>query len=233
MKLLTIDTSTQTSSFALSDGENIISEFVMTPGKAMTSTIIDCIDFVLRNAGLSVNNLDGFGIAVGPGSFTGLRVGIATVKGLAMATGKPVAGFSSLAMLAMNIPWGLHPICPMFDARKKEVYAGLYDCKGLPNSILPDSVASPTSFLDRITGPAIFVGEGAIKYRELISGRLGDRAFFAPPSADLPRASAGAVLAASALVKGDFILVEQLIPAYIRSSEAELALKERATHNSL
>jgi tRNA threonylcarbamoyladenosine biosynthesis protein TsaB len=223
LKLLTIDTSTTACSVAVSCNGELVAEYLVSQGKTLTSRILSCVDTILRGAGLAVDDLDGFGVALGPGAFTGLRVGIATVKGLALATGKPVAGFSSLAMLAMNLPWASHPVCPMFDARKNEVYAGLYDCRGLPAPLVSDCVVSPEAFLDQLTSPAIFIGEGAARYRELIVARLGERALFAPLSANLPRASAGALLAAAAFARGDTVPLALLAPAYIRPSEAELA----------
>jgi tRNA threonylcarbamoyladenosine biosynthesis protein TsaB len=223
MNLLTLDTSTTACSVALTRDGALISEYLMSQEKTLSSRLLDCVDLLLRGGGLTPGELDGFGVALGPGSFTGLRVGIATVKGLALATGKPVTGFSSLAMLAMNLPWASQPVCPMFDARKKEVYAGLYECRELPRPLIPDCVLPPEAFLDRVTGPAIFVGEGAVRYRDLIIDRLGDRALFAPATADLPRASAGAILAATAFGRGETIPPELLLPVYIRPSEAELA----------
>jgi tRNA threonylcarbamoyladenosine biosynthesis protein TsaB len=185
------------------------------------------VDQLLKGAGLVLADLDGFGVAVGPGSFTGLRVGVATVKGLALAAGKPAAGFSSLAMLAMNLPWAVHPVCPMFDARKKEVYTGLYACRDLPRPIIPDCVAPPEAFLDRLDGPAVFVGEGAVRYRELIVARLGDKALFAPASAHLPRAAAGALMTADVFSREEAVHPAHLLPVYIRPSEAELAQLNR------
>ncbi len=227
MKLLTIDTSTTTCSVALSlDGE-LAAEYLSNQGRTLSARLLNCVDLLLKDAGLSVRDLDGFGVALGPGSFTGLRVGIATVKGLALAAGKPVAGFSSLAMLAMNLPFAAHPVCPMFDARKKEVYAGKYECRNLPVSLLPDCVAPPETFLDRIAGSAIFVGEGAVRYRDLIVDRLGEKALFAPSSAHLPRASAGTLLASLAFSRGEATPPELLLPVYIRPSEAELARLNR------
>jgi tRNA threonylcarbamoyladenosine biosynthesis protein TsaB len=223
MKLLTIDTSTTACSVALSVNGELVAEQLSNRGRTLSARLLDCVDLLLNGAGLGVGDLDGFGVALGPGSFTGLRVGIATIKGLALAVGKPVAGFSSLAMLAMNLPWASHPVCPMFDARKKEVYAGCYECRDLPHSRFPDSVLPPEAFLDRITGPAIFVGEGAVRYRELIRTRLGEKALFAPTSAHLPRASAGALLAGDLFDRGEAVSPELLLPVYIRPSEAELA----------
>ena len=223
MKLLIIDTSTTACSVALSDGGEIVAEYLVNRGRTLSARLLDCVDILLREAGLIAADLDGFGVAVGPGSFTGLRVGIATVKGLALAPGKPAAGFSSLAMLAMNIPWAGYPVCPMFDARKKEVYAGLYECRDFPVTLMEDRVVPPARFLEGLEGPVIFAGEGAVRYRELILARLGEKALFAPSSAHLPRASAGALLASRAFARGETVPPALLLPAYIRPSEAELA----------
>lgn len=119
MKLLTIDTSTSTCGVSLTIGERVVSEYLLNSEKTPASRLLRLIDMALSEAGLGITELDGIGVALGPGSFTGLRIGVATVKGLALAAKKPVAGFSSLAMLAMNIPWAAHQVCPMFDAKKK------------------------------------------------------------------------------------------------------------------
>ncbi len=227
MKLLTIDTSTNVCSVALTCDGEVTAEYLLNQGKTMSGRLLECVDVVLDGAGLTVADLDGFGVALGPGSFTGLRIGVATVKGLAMATGKPVAGFSSLAMLAMNIPCAYFPVCPMFDARKGEVYTALYDCRGLPEARVADCVLSPAAFLDRISDGVIFIGEGAVRYREQIEARLGERALFVPPSSNVPRASNGALLAMEAFRRGDIASLATLSPVYIRPSEAELAKLKR------
>ncbi len=208
------------------DGE-LVAEYLLNQGKTLSGRLLECMDAVLDGAGLTMADLDGFGVALGPGSFTGLRIGVATVKGLALATGKPVAGFSSLAMLAMNLPWAPFPVCPMFDARKGEVYAAIYDCRGLPEARRADCVLSPAAFLDSISGTTIFIGEGAIRYRDLIEARLGGRALFAPSSFNPPRASSGVLLAADAFRRGDVASLVTLSPVYIRPSEAELAKLKR------
>jgi tRNA threonylcarbamoyladenosine biosynthesis protein TsaB len=221
--LLTIDTSTSTCSVALTIGDRLVAEYLLSMEKTLASRLLRSVDAALADAGLVVADLDGFGVALGPGSFTGLRIGIATVKGLALAARKPVAGFSSLAMLAMNLPWAAYPVCPMFDAKKKEVYTALYDCKDFPVPVIADSVVPPGDFLESIDGTTIFIGEGALAYRELIIARLGEKALFAPPSSHQPRASQGAPLARGAFARGEVIPLAALVPCYIRASEAELA----------
>ena len=223
MKILTIDTSTTACSVAVSVNDELVSSCLGSRGRALSARILDMVAFVLKGAGLELEELDGFGVAVGPGSFTGLRVGLSTVMGLALATGKPVAGFSALAMLAMNLPWASHPVCPMFDARKKEVYTGLYECRDIPGTLMADRVVAPEQFLESLDGTVIFIGEGAVRYREQIVALLGERALFAPPGVNLPHASAGAILGAKAFARGAGVPPEQLTPVYIRPSEAELA----------
>ncbi len=227
MRLLTIDTSTTACSVALTCGGGLVAEYLVNQGRTMSGRLLEGVAEVLDGAGVTVSDLDGFGVALGPGSFTGLRVGVATVKGLALATGKPVVGFSSLAMLAMNLPWASFPVCPMFDARKGEVYTALFDCRALPETVLADCVLPPAVFLDRLAGTTIFIGEGAVRYRELIEDRLGERALFAPASVTPPRASSGALLAADAFRRGDIAVLSDLSPIYIRPSEAELAKRKR------
>lgn len=229
MKLLTIDTSTNTCSVALSCDGRVMGEYLLEMQRTLSERLLAGVELLLAGAGLTVQDMDGFGVALGPGSFTGLRIGIATVKGLALVTGKPVAGFSSLAMLAMNLPWADAPVCPMFDARKKEVYTGLYRCRELPEPVIPDCVVSPETFLARLEGPVIFVGDGAVRYREHIESRLGARARFAPASVTQPRASAGALLAEAEFARGSSVTAAALAPLYIRPSEAELARLQRET----
>lgn len=225
MKLLTLDTSTPVCSVALTSGERLVAEQLLNLESRHSANLLESVDAVLKAAGMEVSDLDGFGVALGPGSFTGVRVAVATVKGLALATGKPVAGFSSLAMLAMNVPVAKYPVCPMFDARKKEVYAALYRCDGRPEPLVNDCVTPPARFLAGIDGPTIFLGDGALMYRDLITETLGERATFAPFTCHCPKASVGALLAKKAFDRGDVIPVDQLVPAYIRPSEAELARK--------
>jgi tRNA threonylcarbamoyladenosine biosynthesis protein TsaB len=179
---------------------------------------------LMADCGVAMDALDGFGVVHGPGAFTGLRVGIAAVKGLALATGKPVAGFSSLAMLAMNIPLAELPVCPLYDARKNEVYAGLYSMRsGFPESVRLDAVVAPEALAGWITEPTILLGDGALRYREQLTELLGDLAIFAPLNCHLPRASNGAIIARAALQRGASISPAGLLPVYLRLSEAEIA----------
>jgi tRNA threonylcarbamoyladenosine biosynthesis protein TsaB len=110
----------------------------------------------------------------------------------------------------------------MLDARKNEVYAALYSCDGLPEAIIDDCVISPADFLDHIKEPTVFVGPGAIRYREMIESRLGTIALFAPCSCNQSRASTGAVLVYQDILQGKTMPLALLNPSYIRPSEAEI-----------
>lgn len=230
MKLLTIDTSSSVCSIAVTDGEQLLGEYLIAGGKGASSRLFNGIDRLMADCGVKMQDLDGFGVAHGPGAFTGLRVGIAAVKGLALATGKPVAGFSSLAMLAMNAPLSDLPVCALYDARKGEVYAGLYSTvAGIPQSIRPDAVVAPESIAEWLDGPAILLGDGALRYRDSLAELCGDRARFASSHLHLPRASHGAIIALSALSRGVRVPPAGLLPLYLRLSEAELEKQRQAS----
>lgn len=223
MKILTIDTSTTTNSVALTVAGSLLAEYLVEPDRNHSSSIMSGLDKVLRDSGLTIAELDAIGVSRGPGSFTGLRVGIATAKGLALASGKPLVAFSSLAMLAMNLPYAAYPVCTMFDAKKNEVYAALYCCKELPETLLAECVIPPAEFLLQLRVPTLFVGSGALRYRNLIVDTLGELAIFAPSVCHQPRASAGALLAADLFARGELAPSAALVPSYLRASEAELA----------
>lgn len=229
MKLLTIDTSSTACSVAITSGGRLVAEYLLNLDRPMSGQLLKSVEMAVTDAAMTFADLDGFGVALGPGSFTGLRVGVATVKGLALAANRPVAGFSSLAMLAMNIPWADHQVCAMLDARKNEVYTAVYRCTDQPEALSAESVINPGQFLATITEATIFVGEGARRYREQITATLGALAIFPPSTCHVPRASSGALLAAAAFARGDLPSLPSLNPVYIRPSEAELAKLQRET----
>ena len=130
LKLLTIQTATPAGSVALTTGEHLLGELSLDVRRPHGSWLLGAIEQLLKAAGMSAADLDGFGVTVGPGSFTGLRVGLAIIKGLAMATGKPIAGVSTLQTLAMQAPHAALPLCALLDARKQEIYAGQFLWQG-------------------------------------------------------------------------------------------------------
>ncbi len=232
--LLTIDTSTPAGSVALSRGEELIGEVLLNLRSTHSDRLLPAVQLLLQDAGMQLAELDAFGIVLGPGSFTGLRVGVATVKGLALATAKPVVGVSSLQTLALQVPYPAYPLSVWLDARKQEVYAGRYHWEGgLPIALDKERVASPEQLLDEISEDMLIIGSGAVAYRSLIVRQLGSRAHFVPWPLQQPRASSAAALALAALRNQETISLEMLEPSYIRLSEAEVMLARRAGDNPI
>ncbi len=203
-------------------------EALFCAARTLSARLIPEIDHLLKNAGIDLQQIDLFAAATGPGSFTGVRAGIATIQGLALATGKQCVPFSSLAALAMNLPLSRIPVCPMLDARKGEVYAALYDCSAdLPTPTIDDIVLPPAEFIEgvrnTIDGEIIFVGEGAIRYRDLIIEMMGAEAIIAPPPYHIIRAVNGAWIAGDSAQNGGSVEPSILLPTYLRASEAEYA----------
>lgn len=223
MKLLTIDTATRYGSVAVASDEGVLAERRFMAERSSASRLPLIIRECMDEASLEMRHLEGIGVAVGPGSFTGLRVGVAAAKGLAYALDLPVAGFSSLAMLAMNFPFAAHPLCMLHDARKNEVYAGRYLMGSYPELLASEEAITPKILLQRISGPTIFAGEGAKVYGDLIRDVMGEDAIFPDPIHHLPRPANAVALTRRILSAGGGVSSETLLPVYLRLSEAELA----------
>jgi tRNA threonylcarbamoyladenosine biosynthesis protein TsaB len=186
------------------------------------------VDRVLKDTGLAVSDISGFAVAIGPGSFTGLRIGLSTVKGLALATGNPVAAVPTLQALAWNLPFSGYPVCPMLDARKNEVYAALYRFEGTALvQVLPEAAVPISRLAEQISATTVFTGEGSRIYRTEIQRIFGDRAVFAPHSAILPSGVTVAELGLDMIKSGRQAEPDSLIPLYIRRPEAEVAWEKR------
>jgi tRNA threonylcarbamoyladenosine biosynthesis protein TsaB len=233
MNILALDTSTSTASIAIIAATAVVAESALSCNRSLSARLVPEIDHLLELAGLGIADIDLFAASTGPGSFTGVRCGVATIQGLALATGKTCVGFSSLAVLSMNFSLASHPVCALLDARKNEVYAGLYDCSGsYPTALIADCVMPIEPFMEQISCytnlPVIFAGEGALRYREAILSHRGDLALLAPTSQNIGRAAHGAMLASELFRTGATLSPEQLLPDYIRPSEAELARRARS-----
>lgn len=222
MKLLFVDTCGAAAGVAVSCGDRIIAETNLVLDRLLSARLLSVVDTLFKTAGMTAADLDGIGVAIGPGSFTGIRIGVATVKGMAHAAGVPVVGISSLALLAASVPYARHQVCSLMDARKKEVYAGFFSCDPLPVPRGPEQVVSPDALLDTISEPTIFVGDGVSAYKDLITARCARFAFFAPAACSLPRGASGIVLTRSELQRGEGKSPDQLRTVYLRASEAEM-----------
>jgi tRNA threonylcarbamoyladenosine biosynthesis protein TsaB len=227
-KILAVDSSSLTGSVALCDGEKLVAESLLNVRSTHSEKLLKQIDLLLREAGWSLPDIDLFATVVGPGSFTGLRIGIATIKGLAQTLDKPVVGISSLAMLAMNLPLSAVPVCTFMDARKKEVYSQLFQWTADgPTPLNEAQVLPPRQLLQQLDQPVALVGDGVLLYQADIGEILGDSALLPTATAHQPRAAQAAWLAWRAHINGETASAAELLPIYIRPSDAELSKSKK------
>lgn len=227
MNILAVDTATNSCGVAVTSTAGVQANTVRISRETHSRHLLSIIDQSLELAGLSVMDLDGLAVTRGPGSFTGLRIGLATIKGLALANNKPVVGISSLDALACQFAGSTFLVCALLDARKSEVYARLY--RFADNNLAPvtdERVLSPQMAVADITEPCLFVGPGAMVYRDVIEAAIGKNAFFAPDFANIIRPEAVAFLGARRLRAGDADDPDTLTPVYIRQPDAVLNLKQ-------
>jgi tRNA threonylcarbamoyladenosine biosynthesis protein TsaB len=229
MKVLGIDTSTLCGSVGLIQDDQIISECLFNIPVTHSERLLGTINLVLREARCAINDLDGWAISLGPGSFTGLRIGVSTVKGLVFATRKPVAGVSTLDVLASRISPTPYLICPIIDARKREVYTAFYRYEdgNLPKRQTEYKAVSPEDLIKKIEERTIFVGDGVKTYGDDIGKSLFPLAVFAPAPLHVPHGSDVARLGLELLQKGKRLDLASFIPIYIRPSEAEMKWQEK------
>jgi len=211
-------------SVALVEDDRVISEFSLNLQTTHSQRLLPTIVQLLESSDCPIELIDGFAVALGPGSFTGLRIALSSIKGLAMASGRPVVGVSTLEALSLNLYSSRHLVCPLLDARKQEVYTALFRFDQEENlvKLKEESVIPPEAILAEIKQTTVFLGDGADIYRDLIRERLGSRALFAPINLRYPRAVNVARLALPLFQKGETMEIDTLIPTYLRRSEAEL-----------
>jgi tRNA threonylcarbamoyladenosine biosynthesis protein TsaB len=228
MKVLGIDTSTSCGSVGLIDNDSIIAEYHLDIAVTHSERLLGAIEFVLREARFTIGDLDGWAISLGPGSFTGLRIGVSTIKGLAFATQKPVAGVPTLDVLASQISPTPYLICPILDARKEEVYTAFYRCRE-GNSLEQLSgyqAIKPEELIRKTREKTIFIGDGVKRYGDYLRGSIPSLAVFPSPSLNLPHGSVAARLGLEFLLRGEYLELSNFTPIYVRPSEAEIKWKE-------
>lgn len=231
MIILAVDTSTPTGSVAVLNGDTVLAEVAVTSQETHAKRLVSAIDAILGMTGQTVADCDGFAVTTGPGSFTGLRIGISTAKGLGFASRKPVAGVSTLDALAYQFPSFPHLICPILDARKGQIYTALYRSTGHMKwkRVTEDCAVEPGEWLKRVADPCLFVGDGTSVYARLITKTLGNLAYFAPAYMNRVRASVVGYIGMKQILDGRTTDVERLVPHYIRKSDAEIKPKSSRT----
>ncbi len=228
MLVAALDTTSRQGSCALVAGGVVVDELAGDPSLTQAARLPADVQTLLARRAVTLADVDVFAVAVGPGSFTGLRVGIATMQGLAFAMGAPLIGVSALDALAVIADeWRTHERPPgdrrltatWIDAWRGEVYAALYEgCR----AIEPVSVERPDRLLARIEAPAVFIGDAVALHRDLIVERLGELATFAPVTSPLLAGAIGR-LAHTAWLAGERPSPDAIRPLYVRRPDAELA----------
>ncbi len=225
MKILAFDTSSTSGSVALLDDRRLIGECTAGDVGTHADWLMPAVDALLKSSSFRINEIDLFAAGIGPGSFTGLRVGISAVKGLAWALKKNVAGVSTLKSLALNLRYSGSLVCPVLDARKGELYAALYSfVDDRPETLLEESALPPEKLFRSLQTEAgerriVFLGSGLKVYSNAIKSSIKDAVLVPEPLWHV-RASNIALLASEDYDRN--VPPEMLSPVYLRKSEAEL-----------
>ena len=221
MKILAVDTSGPVCGAAVLDGEKILSEYTIQNRNTHSASLMPMVEQCLNSAGLTVAALDALAVVTGPGSFTGVRIGVATVKALAHGSGKPCMPVNALEALARGAAPAGWPglVCPMQDARAGQVYAAVFRGN---ERLTADEAVKLEEFLERAAamdeGALLFAGDGAAAHREKIRTILGERAAFAGPLFGCLRPSAAGMIAMEKGVTVDYL---HLAETYLRPPNAE------------
>lgn len=222
MTVLGVDTSTKSCSVAVVSADGLMAELTLDNDQTHARYVMTMIDQVLSLAGIQLSQLDGMAVTRGPGSFTGLRIGLSTIKGLAQALNKPVVPVSSLEVLAYQIPPVIMPIIAMIDAFRNEIYMAMYKYeKDQLVRVTDESVIAPEKVTLNVPSPVLLVGNGAKRYRDILSATLGELAWLVPDRQNNLRAATVAELGLERLhtMGRD---AQEITPVYLRKSDAEL-----------
>jgi tRNA threonylcarbamoyladenosine biosynthesis protein TsaB len=227
MKILAIDTATPSCSVALVDDEKLLAETTVVSRQTHAAHLVRMIEQTVSTVGLKLADLDGFAVTRGPGSFTGLRIGISTIKGFSLALDRPMVGVSTLEALALQCGPTSRLICSMVDARKGEIFYGGYRLSNQGLAAVDDEqVLAPRELVRKIVPPCVAIGNGAILYHDLLVETFGSGIESGPPGHHILRASSVAELGYRRLRSGDHDEAAAFVPTYIRKSDAELKRKQ-------
>ncbi|WP_416829667.1 tRNA (adenosine(37)-N6)-threonylcarbamoyltransferase complex dimerization subunit type 1 TsaB [Ectobacillus polymachus] len=220
MKVLAIDTSNQVMGVGLVDGSNVLGEIVTNTKNNHSVRLMPAIEQLLSMCNVKSTELEKIVVAQGPGSYTGIRIGVTVAKTLAWSLQIPLSGVSSLAALAVNGVYFKGYICPLFDARRQQVFTGLYRWdNGLQVEekdriiLLPDWM----QIVKKYEQPVLFIGQDLAIHQSMIEQELGEQAIFAKATINQPRPGALAILGAEEPAQD----VHTFVPSYLRLAEAE------------
>ncbi|OAT79959.1 tRNA (adenosine(37)-N6)-threonylcarbamoyltransferase complex dimerization subunit type 1 TsaB [Desulfotomaculum copahuensis] len=231
MYVLGIEAATPVAAVAVINEQKILAERLVNNQRTHSVNLLPMIKAVLEDGAVGPEQLDGIAVSAGPGSFTGLRIGMSTAKTLAQVWGLPVTGISTLEALAHPLTGQAGLLCPILNARKNEVYTAVYETRAGRLSRLAGPLAEePEKLAARLFSlghPVTLLGDGVAVYGEMLQRYLGGLAFFAPAAAALPRGAAVAELGLARLAAGEGEDPLLLLPRYIRLSEAEVKWRQK------
>lgn len=231
MKILALDSSGMVASVAVVEEEQVVAEYTTNYKKTHSQTLLPMLDEIVKQIELDLDTIDAIAVAAGPGSFTGLRIGSATAKGLGLALNKPIIPVPTVDGLAYNLYGVEGLICPLMDARRNQVYTGLYTFeKDRMITVMPQCAVSITEITEKINKTnksVIFLGDGVPVHKETIEEQVLVSHRFAPAHLARQRASAVGVLAGVYYKEGKIEHAREHKPEYLRLSQAERERMEK------
>ena len=226
MIVLGLETSTRACSVAVSDGAGLLATMTVLGHERPSDQLLASVERCLQVAGLAVSAVEGIAVSAGPGSFTGLRIGVTAAKTLAYVLGRPVVAVSSLDVLAANVPAPRWPLWVLVDARKEKLYAARYevgpDGEGLPCRQGPEQLITLDRLLPQLTGELLLLGDALIRYGAQLLAAPGAQCHVLPPALWMPQAATVCRLGALALAQGTAGDPHALAPRYLYSKESDI-----------
>jgi len=224
MLTLAFDISSKTAAVALLRDDVILYDAIINVDLNHSEVLLPAIDQVCLQTRIKISEIDLFACTIGPGSFTGLRIGVSTLKGLMLATGKPAVGISSLTALALNLGKSSKIICSVMDAGRGQVYTAYYryNENGLLDQIGTDKAVDLREIIHNPEEEIIFVGDGAIKYAGIINNTKNEKINIASAAQQYIRASSVGILGREKYNRNELINAETFVPVYLRSADARM-----------
>ena len=231
MKILALDSSGLVASVAVVENDNLIAEYTINHKKTHSQTLLPMIDEISKMAEIDLSSVDAIAVSGGPGSFTGLRIGSATAKGLGLVWNKPLVHVPTVDAMAYNLYGTDKLICPMMDARRNQTYTGVYEfVDGEFRIVVEQCAISVDELIDKINGfgrEVIFLGDGVPVFKEILDEKLSVAHSYAPAHTNRQRAGAVAVLGGMYYENGKYETAADHEPNYLRQSQAEREAKEK------
>lgn len=235
MKILAIESSSLVASVAIIEDDTMIAEYTINYKKTHSQTLLPMIDEICKITDYKLEDIDAIAVSAGPGSFTGLRIGSATAKGLGLALKKPLIHIPTVEAMAYNFYDTEKYIVPIMDARRNQIYTGIYtNREGIVKEILPQCIMGIDELIEKINEirqPVVFLGDGVPVFREKIEADILVKAVFAAAGTNRQRAGAVAELGKQYFLQGKIETAAQHAPDYLRLSQAERERKIKDNNN--